>query len=209
VRKAALRKWLRSKSINDKKDKEMSDKEFKIYTKGGDYGKTSLVGGKRVDKYDLQVEAYGSIDELKSYIGLVYDYADDMISKKNLLTIMEHLFVAESMVSADSEKSLEKMPQLTEQDVEFLEQDIDRMNMVLPPLKAFILPGGHPMISHCHIARTICRRAERACLRFGAEKELPPLVGKYLNRLSDYLFVLARYSAKKLDIDELLWLPKK
>jgi len=187
----------------------MSSKEFKIYTKSGDHGMTSLVGGSRVHKYDLRVEAYGTIDELKSYIGLVYDYADDMISKKNLLTIMEHLFVLESMVSADSEKALEKIPHLQEAEVEFLEQDIDRMNMILPPLTAFILPGGHPMISHCHIARTICRRAERACLRFGAENELPLIVTKYLNRLSDYLFVLARYSAKKLDIDELLWLPKK
>jgi cob(I)alamin adenosyltransferase len=186
----------------------MEDKEFKIYTKGGDYGKTSLTGGKRVNKYDLQVEAYGNIDEIKSYVGLVYDYVDDMISKKNLLIIIEKLFIAESMVSADSEKSLAKLPKLQEEDIEFLEKDIDRMNKILNPLKAFILPGGHPLISHCHIARTICRRAERACLRYGAENELPPLVGKYLNRLSDYLFVLARYSAKKLDIDELLWLPK-
>jgi len=186
----------------------MKEKEFKIYTKGGDHGKTSLTGGTRIDKYDLQVEAYGSIDECKSYLGLVYDYVDDMISKKNLLIIIEKLFIAESLVSADSEKTLEKLPQLSEDDIEFLEKDIDRMNKILTPLKAFILPGGHPMISHCHIARSICRRAERACLRYGVEKELPPLVGKYLNRLSDYLFVLARYSAKKLDVDELLWLHK-
>ncbi len=182
--------------------------EFKIYTKGGDYGKTSLTGGTRVDKYDLQVEAYGSIDELKSYLGLIYDYADDMMSKRNLLMIIEKLFIAESLVSADSPKSLAKLPQLTEEDVEFLERDIDRMNKVLPPLTAFILPGGHPMVSHCHIARTICRRAERACLRYGAEKDLPEFVGKYLNRMSDYLFVLSRYTAKLLNVDELLWQPK-
>ena len=183
-------------------------KEYKIYTKGGDHGKTSLTGGTRVDKYDLQVEAYGSIDELKSYLGLIYDYADDMMSKRNLLMIIEKLFIAESMVSADTPKSLAKLPQLTEEDVEFLERDIDRMNKTLPPLTAFILPGGHPMVSHCHIARTICRRAERACLRFGAEKDLPEFVGKYLNRMSDYLFVLSRYTAKLLNVDELLWLPK-
>jgi len=182
--------------------------EFKIYTKGGDYGKTSLTGGTRVDKYDLQVEAYGSIDELKSYLGLIYDYADDMMSKRNLLMIIEKLFIAESLVSADSPKSLAKLPQLTEEDVEFLERDIDRMNKVLPPLTAFILPGGHPMVSHCHIARTICRRAERACLRYGADKDLPEFVGKYLNRMSDYLFVLSRYTAKLLNVDELLWQPK-
>jgi cob(I)alamin adenosyltransferase len=187
----------------------MSDKEFKIYTKGGDAGKTSLTGGTRVNKYDLQVEAYGSIDETKSYIGLVYDFADDMISKKNLLIIMEKLFIAESLVSADSDKSMSKLPQLLEEDVEFLEKDIDRMNKILPPLHAFILPGGHPMISHCHIARTICRRAERACLRFDTNRTLSPIIVKYLNRLSDYLFILARYAAKKLDVDELLWLPKK
>jgi cob(I)alamin adenosyltransferase len=182
--------------------------EFKIYTKGGDYGKTSLTGGTRIDKYDLQVEAYGSIDELKSYLGLIYDYADDMMSKRNLLMIIEKLFIAESLVSADSPKSLAKLPQLTEEDVEFLEKDIDRMNKVLPPLTAFILPGGHPMVSHCHIARTICRRAERACLRYGADKDLPEFVGKYLNRMSDYLFVLSRYTAKLLNVDELLWQPK-
>ena len=184
------------------------EKEFKIYTKGGDKGKTSLTGGTRVEKYDLQVEAYGSIDELKSYIGLVYDYADDMLTKKNLLMIIEKLFIAESLVSADSRKALAKLPQLNEEDVLFLERDIDRMNKALPPLTAFILPGGHPMVSHCHIARAICRRAERACLRFGAEKELPEFVGKYLNRMSDYLFVLSRYTAKLLNVDELLWLPK-
>jgi cob(I)alamin adenosyltransferase len=183
-------------------------KEYKIYTKSGDYGKTSLTGGTRVDKYDLQVEAYGSIDELKSYLGLVYDYADDMLSKKNLLMIIEKLFIAESLVSADSEKSLSKLPQLTEADIVFLEKDIDRMNKTLSPLTAFILPGGHPMVSHCHIARTICRRAERACLRYGAEKDLPEFVGKYLNRMSDYLFVLSRYTAKLLNVDEILWLPK-
>ncbi|RLD64838.1 MAG: cob(I)yrinic acid a,c-diamide adenosyltransferase [Bacteroidetes bacterium] len=187
----------------------MANKEFKIYTKGGDFGKTSLTGGTRVDKFDLQVEAYGNIDETKSYLGLVYDYADDMISKKNLLMIIEKLFIAESLVSADSIESMAKLPQLKEEDIEFLEKDIDRMNKILSPLKAFILPGGHPMISHCHIARTICRRAERAYLRYDTKKELPPFVGKYLNRLSDYLFILARYSAKKLDVDELLWLPKK
>ncbi|RUA24358.1 MAG: cob(I)yrinic acid a,c-diamide adenosyltransferase [Bacteroidetes bacterium] len=184
-------------------------KEFKIYTKGGDHGKTSLTGGTRVYKYDLQVEAYGSIDELKSYIGLVYDYADDLMSKKNLLHIIEKLFIAESLVSADSEKSLNKLPQLSIKDVEFLEKEIDRMNKFLSPLTAFILPGGHPMISHCHIARTICRRAERACLRYGATKDLPEFVGMYLNRLSDFLFVFARYSAHKLNVDEILWLPEK
>jgi len=183
-------------------------KEFKIYTKGGDAGKTSLTGGTRVDKYAPQVEAYGSIDELKSYIALVYDFTDDLMNKKNLLKIIENLFIAESLMSADSPKTAAKLPQLAASDVEFLEKDIDRMNKVLNPLTAFILPGGHPMISHCHIARAICRRAERSCLRYGANNELPEFVGMYLNRLSDYLFVLARYAAKKLNVDEILWQPK-
>jgi cob(I)alamin adenosyltransferase len=185
----------------------MSNKEFKIYTKGGDKGQTSLVGGKRVSKHDLQVEAYGTIDELKSYTGLVYDYIDDLAGKKNLMFIMEHLFIAESIVASDSMESRMRMPQLYEKDIQFLEMEIDRMTKELPALSSFILPAGHPLISQCHIARTICRRAERAYLRFGENNPTEEIVLKYLNRLSDYYFTLARYSAKMLDVDELLWLP--
>jgi len=187
----------------------MSNKEFKVYTKGGDKGLTSLIGGKRVPKYDLQVEAYGTIDELKSYTALVYDFADDLLSKKNLLIIIEQLFIIEGLAACDSSENKNKLPQLENANVDFLESEIDRMTKSLAPLKAFILPGGHPIVSHCHIARTICRRAERAYLRYESNIEhKEELIVRYLNRLSDYFFTLARYSAKMMDIDELLWLPK-
>ncbi len=187
----------------------MNKQEFKIYTKGGDHGKTSLIGGKRVPKCDLQVEAYGTIDELKSYTGLVYDFTDDMLSKKNLLIIIEKLFIAESLVACATYEDQLKMPQLTIDDVVFLEKEIDRMTKSLSPLSSFILPGGHPLISHLHIVRTICRRAERAYLRFAENNEVITVVLQYLNRLSDYYFTLARYTALLLKIDENLWVPKK
>jgi cob(I)alamin adenosyltransferase len=184
-------------------------KEFKIYTKAGDTGQTSLIGGSRVAKHDLQVEAYGTIDELKSYTGLVYDFVDDLLTKKNLLIIIENLFITESLVACDSYESKLRMPQLKEADVLFLESEIDRMTLSLAPLHSFILPGGHPLVSHCHVARTICRRAERAYLRFAETHDTDELVLKFLNRLSDYYFTLARYAAKLMEVDELLWLPKK
>lgn len=183
--------------------------KFKIYTKGGDKGLTSLIGGKRVPKYDLQVEAYGTIDELKSYTALVYDFVDDLNSKKNLLLIIEQLFIIEGLTACDSKESKSKLPQLENSNVIFLEDEIDKMSKNLPTLKSFILPGGHPIVTHCHIARTICRRAERAYLRYESTIDYKEeLIIRYLNRLSDYFFTLARYNAKMMDIDELLWLPK-
>ena len=187
----------------------MSKKDFKVYTKGGDKGMTSLIGGTRIPKHDLQVEAYGTIDELKSYIGLVYDFVDDLSSKKNLLIIIEQLFIIESLIACDSYESRLRMPQLKEEDIRFLEDEIDRMTNMLNPLKSFILPGGHPLLSHCHIARSISRRAERAYLRYTENIQAEELIIQYLNRLSDYLFTLSRYTAKLLDVDELLWRPKK
>ena len=187
----------------------MSKNEVKIYTKGGDKGKTSLIGGRRVFKYDLQVEAYGSIDELKSYTGLVYDFVDELNCKKTLLIILENLFVIESIVASDGEESKLTLPELTPKNIKFLEEEIDRMTKSLVPLHSFILPGGHPLISHCHIARSICRRSERAYLRFSEAHGVEELVAQYLNRLSDYFFTLARFAAKSLDIDELLWDPEK
>ena len=179
-----------------------------IYTKGGDKGQTSLIGGKRVPKYSLQVEAYGTIDELKSYTGLIHDLFDDNKTKTSLLRIINQLFVAESLMSIDILERGEKMQQIAISDIEFLEHEIDRMTNELAPLTAFILPGGHPTVSHCHIARTICRRGERAYLRFlseeGADLRNEEIL-KYLNRLSDYFFTLARYAAKENGVEELLW----
>lgn len=178
---------------------------FKIYTKTGDLGKTSLIGGTKVPKSDPRIEAYGTVDELNSYIGLVSD--SFAISSVVLREIQDRLFTIGSSLACDPEKETHmKIPDLHESDVEFLEQEIDRMEEVLVPMKSFILPGGHPTISFAHIARCVCRRAERLCvnmLEHGSFVE--PLVVKYLNRLSDYLFVLARFIALTLGVDEIAW----
>jgi cob(I)alamin adenosyltransferase len=187
----------------------MSNK-FKIYTRTGDQGMTSLIGGKRVNKSDIQVEAYGTIDETKSYIALLMDLIDIQDVKKDLNIIIIKLFEAESVVAAANLQSAQKMPQLNESDIEFLENRIDQMDEELPALNAFVLPGGHLVNSNCHIARTVCRRAERSILRLWSESpELyNPLVEKYLNRLSDYLFTLSRFYSVNKNIPEILWLNK-
>lgn len=181
---------------------------WKIYTKQGDQGQTSLIGGSRVAKYDDRVEAYGTIDELKSYIGLIRDISEDQKVKNWMLTIQERLFVAESRVAVDSEEALKKMPELKEEDIKLLEDKIDEMNESLPELTHFILPGGHVLASHAHVARTICRRAERITLKAFPNNDLDPLVLKYLNRMSDFLFVLARKFANELGSGDILWKSK-
>ncbi|MEO6915906.1 MAG: cob(I)yrinic acid a,c-diamide adenosyltransferase [Chitinophagaceae bacterium] len=178
---------------------------FKIYTKTGDLGKTSLIGGTKVPKSDLRIEAYGTVDELNSYIGLVSDSFSE--SANTLREIQDRLFTIGSSLACDPARETHmKIPDLHESDVEFLEHEIDRMNEELIPMKSFILPGGHPTISFAHIARCVCRRAERLCVGM-MEHEVPvePLVLKYLNRLSDYLFVLARFIAHTLGINEIAW----
>src|SRR5213075_2232215 len=176
---------------------------LKIYTKTGDGGKTSLIGGTKVLKSDLRIEAYGTVDELNSYIGLCRDLLDDETSAKTLKEVEDRLFTIGSSLACDPEKEPKmKIPDLHETDVEFLEKEIDHMNDLLPPMKNFILPGGHPTVSHLHIARCICRRAERCCVRLEMEKEeVESIVIKYLNRLSDYLFVLARYTSHQLNVE--------
>lgn len=178
---------------------------MKIYTKGGDQGETSLIGGSRVPKYNDKVEAYGTIDEIKSYLGLIRDLSEDAEVKNWMLIIQERLFVAESRVAVDSEEALQKMPNLEEKDVVYLEKLIDQMNETLPELRHFILPGGQVLASHAHIARTICRRAERATLKAYHENNADNLVIKYLNRLSDFLFVLARKFAHELGDGDVIW----
>lgn len=178
---------------------------MKIYTKRGDQGETSLIGGSRVPKYDDKVEAYGTIDEVKSYLGLIRDLSEDEDVKSWILVIQERLFVAESRVAVDSEEVLNKMPNLEEKDVVYLENLIDRMNETLPALKHFILPGGHILASHAHVARTICRRAERMTLRAFPDNNADNLVIKYLNRLSDFLFVLARKFVNELGQGDVIW----
>jgi len=183
---------------------------LKIYTKTGDLGKTSLIGGTKVPKSHLRIESYGTVDELNSYIGLVSDQITDTHSKDILREIQDRLFTIGSSLACDPDKEPKmKMPDLKERDVELLEKEIDTMNDVLPVMKFFILPGGHPTISTTHIARCICRRAERICVNM-QEQELfvEPLVIKYLNRLSDYLFVLARYTGHLLNVAEIPWKPR-
>jgi cob(I)alamin adenosyltransferase len=182
---------------------------FKIYTKTGDKGQTSLIGGTRVPKFHPRIEAYGTIDELNSFIGLIRDQQIPPPFKAVLLEIQDRLFTAESIIALDpgTETSV-KLPVLIESDITLLEKEIDRMNDVLPELKSFILPGGHPVVSYCHIARCVCRRAERQVIRLAQSNPVDEMVIIYLNRLSDYLFVLARRLGKELGADENPWLAR-
>jgi cob(I)alamin adenosyltransferase len=183
---------------------------LKIYTKTGDLGKTSLIGGTKVPKSHLRIETYGTVDELNSHIGLVSDLLTDQHSKVILKEIQDRLFTIGSSLACDPEKEpLMKMPDLKESDIVLLEKEIDAMNEVLPPMKFFVLPGGHVAISTTHVTRCVCRRAERLCVNM-QEHELfvDPLVIKYLNRLSDYLFVLSRYAGHLLQVAEIPWKPR-
>jgi cob(I)alamin adenosyltransferase len=179
---------------------------FKIYTRTGDKGQTSLIGGTRVPKFHPRIEAYGTIDELNSYIGLIRDQDIDQHFRDVLLEIQDRLFTAESIIALDPQASVTiKLPALEESDITFLEHEIDYMNEVLPELKSFILPGGHPIVSYCHIARCICRRAERHTIRLSQSQPVEEKVIQYLNRLSDFLFVLARRLGKDLGANEIHW----
>ena len=183
---------------------------FKIYTKTGDLGKTSLIGGTKVLKSHLRIESYGTVDELNSYIGLVNDNLKDDHSKVILKEIQDRLFTIGSSLACDPEKEpLMKIPDLKETDIVLLEKEIDTMNETLPVMKSFILPGGHIAVSTIHVARCICRRAERICVHLQQEDIfVEPLVIKYLNRLSDYLFMLARYTSHLLGVVEIAWKPR-
>jgi len=179
----------------------------KIYTKTGDLGKTSLIGGTRVPKSHLRIESYGTIDELNSFLGFLYDQLTDERSKNTLREIQDRLFTIGSSLACDPEKEPKmKLPDLKEEDVQLLEKEIDEMNKVLKPMKSFILPGGSVPVSSAHIARCVCRRAERICVNMlEHEMFVDPLIVKYLNRLSDHLFVLARYIAHLTGVSEIEW----
>ena len=182
----------------------------KIYTKTGDLGKTSLIGGTKVPKNNIRIEAYGTIDELNSFIGLTADQFTHEHSKTILKEIQDRLFTIGSSLACDPDKeSLLKIPDLKEEDITLLEKEIDGMNEVLSPMKSFILPGGHIAISTTHVTRCVCRRAERLCVNM-KEHDLfvEPLVIKYLNRLSDYLFVLARFIGHQLGVEDIPWKPR-
>lgn len=181
---------------------------MKIYTKTGDKGETSLFGGKRVKKFDIRIEAYGTVDELNSYVGLMRDYTINAHHKTTLIEIQDRLFTIGSLLAADPDKPALKKPDLIESDIELLEKEMDKMNESLPPLKTFVLPGGHKEVSFAHIARCVCRRAERNVVRLAEEVDVQNIIIIYLNRLSDYIFVLSRDMAKRLDAEETPWRPR-
>jgi cob(I)alamin adenosyltransferase len=182
----------------------------KIYTKTGDKGTTSLIGGTKVSKSHLRIEAYGTTDELNSYIGLCRDLIQDENSRNILKEIQDRLFTIGASLACDPLKEPKmKIPELEESDITLLEKEIDRMNETIPVMKNFILPGGHATVSHIHIARCIGRRAERCCIKLESGKEeIDAIILKYLNRLSDYLFVLARYISFQLKTEEITWKPR-
>jgi cob(I)alamin adenosyltransferase len=178
---------------------------MKIYTKTGDKGQTSLIGGTRVPKHHIRIESYGTVDELNSWIGLINDQNIDQESKTVLNEIQDRLFTIGSSLASDPEKSKMKIPDLHQSDIELLENQIDKMNEVLPEMRFFILPGGHTTISYCHLARCVCRRAERNVIHLHESEYVNEMVIVYLNRLSDYLFVLARYIAHQMNVNEIAW----
>lgn len=183
---------------------------LKIYTKTGDAGNTSLIGGTKLPKSHLRIESYGTVDELNAYIGLLNDHITDASINSLLKEVQDRLFTIGSSLACDPDKEpLMKIPDLTEADVSLLEKSIDTMNETLPAMRNFILPGGHVAVSTAHIVRCVCRRAERNCVNMVQhEMFVDPLVIKYLNRLSDYLFVLARYIAHLLQVEEIAWKPR-
>lgn len=189
---------------------------MKIYTKTGDKGTTALFGGTRVPKHHIRIESYGTVDELNSYIGLIRDQGIDPRSKEILVHIQDRLFTLGAILATDPEKAILKngkerlnIPKISDEDISLLEQEMDVMNDDLPPMTHFILPGGHTTVSYCHIARCVCRRAERLSTQLNDIEPIDARVMQYLNRLSDYLFVLARKLSKDLQADEIKWVPKK
>jgi len=181
---------------------------MKVYTKTGDKGDTSLFGGKRVPKYDLRINAYGTSDELNSWIGLIRDQKIDASYIETLLEIQDRIFTLGSQLAADPGKPKLKMPKIELKDIQFLEGEMDRMSEYLPEMTNFTLPGGHTTVSYCHIARTVCRRCERLVVELASSEPIDELIIQYLNRLSDYLFVLSRKITQDLGVNEALWKPK-
>ncbi|AWX43376.1 Cob(I)yrinic acid a,c-diamide adenosyltransferase [Flagellimonas maritima] len=183
---------------------------MKIYTKTGDKATTALFTGKRVPKHHIRIESYGTIDELNSHLGLVRDQEIDSRSKKILAVIQNKLFTVGAILATEPNKENRlKIPRIQENDIELLEKEMDNMNKELPEMTHFILPGGHTTVSYCHIARTVCRRAERMISYLHENEPVPEGVLMYVNRLSDYIFVLARKLSKDLHAEEVKWVPEK
>ncbi|MGB1270236.1 MAG: cob(I)yrinic acid a,c-diamide adenosyltransferase [Flavobacteriaceae bacterium] len=189
---------------------------MKVYTKTGDKGTTALFGGTRVPKHHIRIDSYGTVDELNSYIGLIRDQPIDKNSKNVLIDIQDKLFTLGAILATDPDKQVLKngkerlnIPKVEEADIETLETEIDTMEQDLPPMTHFVLPGGHTTVSYCHIARCVCRRAERLASELYSNSPFDERALKYLNRLSDYLFVLARKLSYDLKAEEIKWIPKK
>ncbi len=180
---------------------------FKIYTKTGDAGETGLFGGRRLSKSHLRIESYGTVDELNSYIGVVRDSLKDEHLRQILKDVQDRLFAVGANLASDPAKNLTP-PDITQADIQVLESEIDSMEAQLPALKNFILPGGHPSVSFCHVARCVCRRAERLVVALNHDEKVEPMVLQYLNRLSDYLFVLSRKIGHDAGAEEVIWKPR-
>jgi len=179
---------------------------FKIYTKTGDKGETSLIGGTRLPKHHIRIEAYGNVDELNSFVGLIRDNVSEKELFDLLIEIQDRLFTLGSLLASDPAKDIKmQLPLIKEEDIVLLEKSIDKMNETLPEMKHFVLPGGHTTVSYCHVARCVCRRAERSVLKLAANEKVDELIYKYLNRLSDYLFVLSRKLSRDLKVNEIPW----
>jgi cob(I)alamin adenosyltransferase len=181
---------------------------MKIYTRTGDKGQTSLIGGTRVRKSHLRIDSYGTVDELNSYIGLVTDQPVNVGRQVILREIQDRLFTIGASLASDPEKPTRKLPDLHDADITRLENEMDLMDAEIPPLQVFVLPGGHQSVSFCHVARCVCRRAERLVIALQEESFVEDLIIKYLNRLSDYLFVLSRKMAHELGAEEIPWKPR-
>jgi cob(I)alamin adenosyltransferase len=181
---------------------------MKIYTKTGDAGLTSLFGGERVSKAHDRIDAYGTVDELNAYMGLLRDQSVNQIHEYTLLDIQNKLFTIGAILATEPGNTKVKTPRLNEEDITFLESEIDKMDSELPPLKNFVLPGGHQSVSFGHVARTVCRRAERLIIGLNDHEKVDPLLIKYMNRLSDYLFILCRKMTQDLGIIETPWKPQ-
>lgn len=183
---------------------------MKIYTKTGDKATTALFTGKRVSKHHIRIESYGTIDELNSFLGLIRDQKIDANSRQVLTTIQNKLFTVGAILATEPKKDNRlKIPRIDSEDIELLENEMDKMNESLPEMTHFILPGGHVTVSYCHISRTVCRRAERMISYLHENEPVPDNVLAYVNRLSDYLFVLARKLSKDLQAEEVKWIPEK
>lgn len=180
---------------------------MKVYTKKGDQGKTSLIGGTRVPKHHVRIEAYGTVDELNSFLGLLGDQPSSEAHRGFLKRIQDMLFTIGSHLASDPEKSLMKLPEIKQEDIEALEKSIDELEEKLPPLKQFVLPGGHVANSTAHVARSICRRAERSIVHLNEIQSVNPLIMQYINRLSDWLFVYAREMTRVNQAEEITWNP--